>query len=218
MHPEMPVDQSIINQKISTGALWHLTPTAPDVLDWFAGNRARFFIDKGLILTADTWAANKFDDVYAPGRPPATMASISYQHLITGGQSTTASRCSSGGIAKAPETFDELLDACDKLNTAGIAPFTIGARFKWPAAAWFDYLNMRTNGPQFHIDLTDLKVPYTDPKVKATFDNWKKLLDHKSLSKTRQRPASYRPDGTGPGSHVPDGRHCRFYPDEAEGT
>jgi ABC-type glycerol-3-phosphate transport system substrate-binding protein len=69
------------------------------------------------------------------------------------------------------------LTACDKLNAIGVTPFTIGARFKWPAAAWFDYLDMRTNGPQFHIDLMDLKIPYTDPRVKAAFLKWRELLD-----------------------------------------
>jgi len=90
---------------------------------------------------------------------------------------------------KAPiETWDELLAACDSFNAAGIAPFTIGTRFRWPAAAWFDYLNMRQNGPEFHINLMLLKESYTDERVQAAFGRWKELLDHKCFI---ENPAAY---------------------------
>jgi ABC-type glycerol-3-phosphate transport system substrate-binding protein len=36
---------------------------------------------------------------------------------------------------------------------------------------------MRLNGPKFHIDLTDGKVPYTDERVRRVFEYWKVLLD-----------------------------------------
>jgi multiple sugar transport system substrate-binding protein/raffinose/stachyose/melibiose transport system substrate-binding protein len=182
----MPVDLSIIAHEDFKQALraYLTADPAPDVLDWFAGNRARFFIDKGLILDISSmWQENKFNETFAPG----FQALASYndkQYFLPNSYYWWAvyyrpSLFEKAGITKAPEKWDELLEACDKLNEAGITPITIGARFKWPAAAWFDYLNMRTNGPEFHIDLMDLKVPYTDPKVKKAFDHWKELLDHK---------------------------------------
>src|SRR5262245_62586825 len=48
-------------------------------------------------------------------------------------------------------------DLCDTLSAAGITPITIGTKDVWPAAAWFDYIDMRLNGPEFHISLMDLK-------------------------------------------------------------
>ncbi|NLF78762.1 MAG: carbohydrate ABC transporter substrate-binding protein, partial [Chloroflexi bacterium] len=48
----------------------------------------------------------------------------------------------------------------------------------WTAAAWFDYLNMRINGPEFHINLMLLKESYTDERVKAVFEYWQQLFDH----------------------------------------
>ncbi|MGV2435174.1 MAG UNVERIFIED_CONTAM: hypothetical protein LVT10_10120 [Anaerolineae bacterium] len=51
--------------------------------------------------------------------------------------------------------------ACDALNAIGITPITVGTRYRWTAAAWFDYINMRTNGPEFHIDLMLLKRTLT---------------------------------------------------------
>ncbi len=194
-HPEMPVEHSIIaHEDFKQAIRAYLTANpAPDVLTWFAGNRTRFFIDKGLVKDFDAaWAADKFDDVYAPGFKALATYNGKKYFLPTSyywwAIYYRPSLFKQAGIEKAPETWDELLTACDKLNAAGITPFTIGARFKWPAAAWFDYLNMRTNGPQFHIDLTDLKVDYTDPRVKKTFEHWKELIDHKCFI---EDPAAY---------------------------
>ena len=50
-NPLMPVEQSIIAHEDFKQAIraYLVADPAPDVLTWFAGNRARFFIDKGLI-------------------------------------------------------------------------------------------------------------------------------------------------------------------------
>ncbi len=194
-HPEMPVEHSIIaHEDFKQAIRAYLTADpAPDVLTWFAGNRARFFIDKGLILDqSKMWEDAKLNDVYAPGFQALATYNGKKYFLPTSyywwAIYYRKSLFAEAGIEKEPETWQDLLDACDKLNAKGITPITIGARFKWPAAAWFDYLNMRVNGPQFHIDLTDLKVPYTDPKVRKVFDYWKELIDHKCFI---EDPAAY---------------------------
>jgi len=185
-HPDMPVEQSIIaHEDFKQAIRAYLTAQpAPDVLTWFAGNRARFFIDKGLIMdVTDAWDANKLNDSYAPGFQALATYNDKKYFLPTSyywwAVYYRPSLFKQVGIEKAPETWDEFLGACDTLNGAGITPITMGARFKWPAAAWFDYINMRVNGPQFHIDLMDLKVDWTDPRVVKVFDTWKQLLDHK---------------------------------------
>ena len=185
-HPDMPVQQSIIaHEDFKQAIRAYLTADpAPDVLTWFAGNRTRFFVDKGLIRDiSGIWTSSGFDQSFAPGFKALATANGKQYFLPTSyywwAVYYRPSLFKDAGIDKAPETWDEFLTACDKLNAKGIAPITIGAKFKWPAAAWFDYLNMRVNGPQFHIDLTDLKVPYTDPKVKAVFEKWGELIDHK---------------------------------------
>jgi multiple sugar transport system substrate-binding protein/raffinose/stachyose/melibiose transport system substrate-binding protein len=183
-HPDMQVQHSIINHEDFKQAIraYLIAEPAPDVLTWFAGNRARFFIDRGLIMDfSDAWDAEGFDEVYAPGFNALATVNDGKYFLPTSyywwAVYYRPSLFEKAGIAAAPETFDELLGVCEKLNAVGITPFTIGARFRWPAAAWFDYLNMRTNGPEFHIDLMLLKESYTDERVKATFANWRKMLD-----------------------------------------
>ncbi|MDP9363048.1 MAG: ABC transporter substrate-binding protein [Chloroflexota bacterium] len=81
------------------------------------------------------------------------------------------------GIEAPPQTFEELLTTVETLKGAGLTPFTLGTKAPWPAAAWFDYLNMRTNGPEFHVQLTDGQAAYNSPEVKETFANWRRLLD-----------------------------------------
>lgn len=184
-HPEMPVEHSIIaHEDFKQAIRAYLTADpAPDVLTWFAGNRARFFIDRGLIADiSDMWEENGFDEVYAPGFQALARVGESYYFLPTSyywwAVYYRPSLFEQAGIAEVPETWDEFLAACDALNAAGITPITIGARFKWPAAAWFDYLNMRINGPEFHINLMLLQESYTDERVRAVFDYWNQLFEH----------------------------------------
>jgi ABC-type glycerol-3-phosphate transport system substrate-binding protein len=184
-NPEMPVMHSIIaHEDFKQAIRAYLTADpAPDVMTWFAGNRARFFIDRGLIMDMSSmWEENGFDEAYAPG----------FQALATVGEGIyflptsyywwavyyRPSLFEAAGVEAPLETWDDLLNACDALNGAGYTPITIGTRYRWTAAAWFDYLNMRINGPEFHLDLMLLNESYTDPRVRAVFDYWNQLFEH----------------------------------------
>ncbi len=156
---------------------------SPDVLDWFAGNRARFFIDKGLIADiSDVWQSEGWDKVYPAGFKALGTVNDK-QYFLSNNYYWWALYFRPSILAanklEAPKTWDDLLNVCDKLNAAGVTPITIGTQAPWTAAAWFDYINMRLNGPEFHIDLMLLKEKYTDPRVKAVFMKWKELFDHK---------------------------------------
>ncbi|MCB1350627.1 MAG: carbohydrate ABC transporter substrate-binding protein, partial [Maritimibacter sp.] len=54
---------------------------------------------------------------------------------------------------------------------------TTGTKALWPGAGIFDYMNLRTNGYEFHMDLANGKVPWTDDRVRATFAEWAKLVE-----------------------------------------
>ena len=60
------------------------------------------------------------------------------------------------GIA-VPKTFDEFVAACAKLKENGVTPITIGSKYLWTTAGVFDYLDLRVNGYEFHMDLTNGK-------------------------------------------------------------
>ncbi len=68
-----------------------------------------------------------------------------------------------------PETWNDFRTVCSKLKQNGVSPITIGTKYRWTAAGWFDYLNMRVNGPDFHINLMLGREKYDDPRVKKVF-------------------------------------------------
>ncbi len=183
-NPETPLDHSVVQHEDFKQAIraYLVADPAPDVMTWFAGNRARFFIDKGLILDInDVWEDEGWNEDYPKGFRAMSEVdgkayfvpnswywwavfyrkSIFEEHKIT-----------------PPETWDELLAACDTLDGAGLIPITIGTKFRWTAAAWFDYINMRLNGPEFHLNLMLGKESYEDPRVKAVFEKWNELFEH----------------------------------------
>jgi ABC-type glycerol-3-phosphate transport system substrate-binding protein len=80
-----------------------------------------------------------------------------------------------------PETWEQFLGVVDALKEAGKVPIAIGTLQPWTAAGWFDYLNMRVNGPEFHIQLMDGEVAYNSQEVKDAFGPWRELLDKQAF-------------------------------------
>ena len=180
-HPGIRVELSVYDHESYKKALrgW-LTGVPPDVVFWFAGHRMRQLVTPGLL-----------DDVsalYTPERRaelhPGALALVSvgtrqygvpYQYYPVG-LYYRRDLFAGAGIVEAPRTWEALLDACDRLKLRGIEPVAIGTRDLWPAAAWFDYLDLRRNGLAFHLALMEGKVAYTDPRVRAVFADLGELV------------------------------------------
>jgi multiple sugar transport system substrate-binding protein len=156
-----------------------LTADAPDVVAWYAGNRMEPFVKAGLFEdVSDVWAANGLDEQLKSAAASMTIDGKKWGVPYTyyqWGIYYRADIFAKEGITP-PKTWDELLAACKKLNADGITPFTIGTKALWPTGGWFDYLDLRVNGYEFHMDLTAGKIPYTDPRVKAVFEKWAELV------------------------------------------
>ena len=164
-----------------------LTSASPDVVFWYSGNRMRQFVKPGLLedlspLYTDpvkTALGPIVVDLVSDAGQQYTVPYTYYQW----GLFYRKDLFDTAGIAEAPKTWDALLDDCDKLNKAGVAPIAIGTKDLWPTAGWFDYIDMRVNGYDFHMQLMAGKVPYTDPRVKDVFAHWKQLLDRQCFVK-----------------------------------
>jgi multiple sugar transport system substrate-binding protein/raffinose/stachyose/melibiose transport system substrate-binding protein len=48
---------------------------------------------------------------------------------------------------------------------------------RWPAQFWFDYLLLRTAGPEYRARLMAGEAAYTDPEVVRVMELWKELAD-----------------------------------------
>jgi multiple sugar transport system substrate-binding protein len=156
-----------------------LKANPPDVAAWYAGNRMAPQVKAGLFEdVTDVWDKNGLNDSLKSAAPSMTIDGKKWGVPYTyyqWGIYYRADIFKQQGI-EPPKTWADLIAACAKLKAAGITPFAIGILQKWPAAGWFDYLDLRVNGHQFHMDLTAGKIPYTDPKVKAVYDKWAEIV------------------------------------------
>jgi len=76
-----------------------------------------------------------------------------------------------------PTTFDQEVANCQAIINSGRKCYAIGSKFLWTAGGWFDYMNMRTNGFDSHMALARGELSWTSDEVRATFANWRKLID-----------------------------------------
>ena len=152
----------------------------PDVATWFAGNRMAGFVADGLFGDiSDVWAQEGLANTMASTMPSVTFGGKQYALPYSYYQWGVYYRkdiYDANGIS-IPKTYDEFLDNCKKLSANGIASVAIGTKYLWTAAGWFDYLNLRTNGIDYHIDLMLGKTKYTDEGVVNTFKNWTKAVE-----------------------------------------
>ncbi|RME49049.1 MAG: carbohydrate ABC transporter substrate-binding protein [Chloroflexi bacterium] len=183
-YPDVEVIHSIVaHEDFKQAIRAYLTSSSPpDALTWFAGNRLRFFVKRGLVMDiSDMWQEQGWLEDY----PKGFVELSSYegrQYFVPTSWYWWAvyyrpSIFEKYGITP-PKTWDELLSVCDTLRANGIIPFTIGTKYRWTAAGWFDYLNMRINGPEFHIRLMEGQERYDDPRMRQVFEHWKQLFDH----------------------------------------
>lgn len=158
----------------------------PDVLTWFAGNRMRFFSNNNLLMPLDDlYTENGWDTTLAEGiRAVSKGDDGSYYFVPTSYYAWAVwyrpSVFEEIGV-EPPTTWDEFLAVVDAASDAGKVPITIGTQMPWTAAAWFDYFNMRVNGPEFHISLMDGKEAYNSEDVKNAFGPWRELLDRNAF-------------------------------------
>jgi multiple sugar transport system substrate-binding protein len=85
-----------------------------------------------------------------------------------------------------PETFDQLLALCERMQKDRLTPIALGNRDGWPATSMFDILNLRLNGYDFHMRLLAGQEKWTDPRVLSIFETWRKLVPYYSPAATLQ--------------------------------
>lgn len=158
-----------------------LTADPPDVAAWYAGNRMAPFVKAGLFEPVDdVWEANGFNDQLKSAAASMTIDGkkwgVPYTYYQWGIYYNKEAYKKAG--VEVPKTWAEFVSNCEKFKAAGIDCLTTGTKALWPGAGIFDYMNLRVNGYEFHMDLANGKVPWTDDRVKATFAEWKKIVPY----------------------------------------
>ena len=180
LHPDLTVELEIVDREAwKTQIRNALSANPPDVVNWYAATRMTPYVDAGLFIDiSDLWEEEHFD---ALGSTKGAMT-------LNGAQWGVPYTYYQWGVyyrkdiyeelgLSEPTTWDEEIANCQAILDSGRKCYTIGSKFLWTAGGWFDYINSRTNGYEFHIQLANGEVPWTDERVRQTFANWRQLID-----------------------------------------
>jgi multiple sugar transport system substrate-binding protein len=154
----------------------------PDVLTWYAGSVARDYASKGFLLdVSDLWTGNGPCAGYSPALKELSTAGDGKQIFVPTnyywwGVFYRKSAFQAWGV-QPPTTWDEFIKLCQTIKGKGVSPLTMGTgSTAWVASGWFDYLDLRVNGAEFHRDLLAGKHSFDGPEVKKVMDYYKQLL------------------------------------------
>ncbi|MEM8569636.1 MAG: ABC transporter substrate-binding protein [Pseudomonadota bacterium] len=180
MHPDLSIELTIVDREAwKTQIRNALGANPPDVVNWYAANRMLPYVNAGLFADiSDLWAEPEFE----------ALASTKGAMTIDGAQWGVPYTYYQWGVyyrkdifeelgLSEPTTWEEEKANCQAILDSGRKCYTIGTRFLWTAGGWFDYVNSRTNGYDFHMALARGEVPWTDDRVRQTFANWRELID-----------------------------------------
>lgn len=178
-HPDLHIAMNTVAHSTFQENISNYLQGAPDdVFGWFAGYRARFFAEKGLV--------SDISDIYAetPGIPESLRKACStpdgrqvllpstyYPWVVLYRRSVWEER----GY-QVPTSLEELVALGTTMQQDGLAPLAFADKDGWEAMGMFDILNMRVNGYDFHLSLLAGEQDWTSREVASVFDVWRDLL------------------------------------------
>ncbi|MBE1878566.1 extracellular solute-binding protein [Myceligenerans sp. TRM 65318] len=157
---------------------------APEVLSWYAGSVARSYAEEGLLLDVSSlWEGDGACAGYSDAlRALSTDAEGRQIFVPTNyywwGVFYKRSSFERWGV-EPPSSWDDFHALCENLSGQGIAPLTNGlSSTPWMASGWFDYLNLRVNGAQYHRELLAGEHAFNDPEVVDVMEEYKRLIPY----------------------------------------
>ena len=175
-NPDIKVEMTIYDHEAYKTQIRNFLPAEPpDVVNWFSGNRMKFFVNQGLFEdVSDVWDQNNLHNELAAAR--STMTVDGKQWGIPTGYYQWGFYYRKDIFAKyglgEPRSMADLMNIFETLKKNGVTPIAIGTKYLWTAAGWFDFLNLRINGYDFHMALMDGEVSYEDQRLDRVFDVW----------------------------------------------
>ncbi len=180
-NPDVDVQlQNFDHEGYKTAIRNFLTTDSPDLANWYAGNRMAPFVKAGQFMdVSDVWEANGLGDSLASAKASMTIDGkqwgVPYTYYQWGIYFNKDVYKQVG--AEVPTNWDGFIANCALFKAAGIDCLTTGTSALWPGAGIFDYMSLRTNGYEWHMDLTAGKIAWTDQKTRDVFAQWAKLVE-----------------------------------------
>jgi len=180
-NPDMNIETTVIDREAyKTQIRNFLSANPPDVFTWYAANRMTPYVNANLFEdVSDLWAEPEIAENLASTRGAMTIDGKQWGVPYTYYQWGIYYRqdiYEELGISE-PANFDEMVSNCEVVLESGRKCYTIGTKWLWTASGWFDYLNMRTHGFDFHMAMARGEIAWTDDRVRETFANWQRLID-----------------------------------------
>ncbi|MFG2143499.1 ABC transporter substrate-binding protein [Streptomyces sp. NPDC048696] len=170
------VDHNTFQENINR----YLQGKPDDVFMWFAGNRMQFFAKKGLLHDiSDLW---QHFQGFSPALKAQSTGEDGKQYLTPYYYYPWAVFHRKSVFAahgyQAPKTLDDYIALAKQMQKDKLVPIAFCDKDGWPSMGTFDYINMRSNGYDFHRDLMTGKESWTDKRVKDVFDTWRRILPY----------------------------------------
>lgn len=157
----------------------YLVASPPDLCFWFSGSRMRSFVKRGLFEDiSDLVAKEKYKDVLGVSVDAVTVNGKQYglpTSALPWGLFYRKDVFAEQGLT-VPKTFAEMKAMGEKAKAAGLVPMAMGTKDMWPAAGWFDHMNLRINGLDKHMALMNGEMSYLDPALTPVFERWEELI------------------------------------------
>ena len=153
----------------------------PDVMLLWDGILLRSAAEQGLLSDlADVWTESNFADSYGDqfrdlsrieGTPRLAPAGFSWTGIYY-----NVEVFDRYGLTP-PANWEAFIHICDSLLAKGETPLSLAGQNSFISSLWFDYLNMRLNGPEFHAELLAGRVSYLDERVARVWELWLSMLE-----------------------------------------
>ena len=153
----------------------------PDVMLMWDGNELRSAAALGLLSdVSDVWTEGNLTEAY--GRRFRDMSRFDGTlRFVPAGFNWTGIYYNKEVFEQfgftPPATWEEFELICDTLLANGITPMSLAGQNPFIGLLWFDYLNLRLNGPEFHRDLIAGRVDFYDGRIAQVWEFWQSLLD-----------------------------------------
>lgn len=168
-----------------------LTLGTEDVFFWFGGAKLTALADKGLIADISTvWKSKGWDKRFTRSAASAVehqgkyfgIPINYYQWGIYYRQTILAE----ANVSKLSNWADLLL-ACRSLAQQNRHLFTVGTQSPWSIAAWFDYLNLRINGLDYHKSVMAGEQSFTSRRMFQVFKYWQQAIEADCFNEDRSQ-------------------------------
>lgn len=153
----------------------------PDIFYTWGGGFSKSFVESGKVLPLDEY----YTGDYQTQLPKAALTYATYEDKLYGTTFTTPvsvlfynKKMFQENNVKIPETFDDLVAACNAFKEKGITPIGISAKDTWVLAMTHDALTLKSVGPEkLSKALTKNGQSYDDPDFLDSATKFRQLVE-----------------------------------------